>query len=391
MNWNSLHKWWMFDDPRSYGARQLMLGAAEGLRQNGCDVHVHDFDPQNPNADEQLKQSLFLYNPDIILLANHPSTLFWQNMGCDPLPCPTIVWVFDDPFIMGGESFGEQDIVWVADPSFIKGATLRGAKHTLFVPVAAPCEIHNEMQRKYEVPLAYVGASFRIKQAREQMGQHVAMYLDQIIEMKLQEPNRSFESLLESYLLGGTGKVQWSGQLGYYLYTESNRLHRLNYLQPLAELGLHLYGNDAWLGEINNTPLQKCFQGTIEPLHEYPSLIRSASINLNLRSMQGISAPVQRDFLMPAIGGFMLSSQRIEPDTDWQQWDSSNGYQLGEFMWSPSFHSTQEAVEMVRHYLDNPSERLEWIDGAQQCIQNHHTFAHRMQQAGELMNEMNIE
>lgn len=391
MHWNSFQKWWMFDDPRSYGARQLVLGAAEGLRKNGKEVHIHYFDPQNPNADEQLKQSLFDFEPDSILLANHPSTLFWQNMGCAPQSCPVFVWVFDDPFIMGGEPFGENDTVWVADPSFATGAKLRGANQIMFVPVAAPCEIHAETQTKYEVPLAYVGACFRIQNAREQMGENVAVFLDQIIALKLNNPNQSFESLLETNLLGGTGKVQWSGQLGYYLYTESNRLHRLNHLQPMTQLGLNLFGNDAWITEIKNTPLQTCFQGTIEPMQEYPSLIRSASINLNLRSMQGISAPVQRDFLMPAAGGFMLSSQRIGTNMNWQQWDPSNRYQLNDFEWSPSFQSTEEATSLVQHYSANPNARLEWIDEAQQCIQNHHTFAHRMQQVGELINETKLE
>lgn len=388
MRWETLHKFWMFDDPRSYGARQLMLGAAVGLRRNGKDVYVHPFNTLSPNADQELKQSLMQYEPDVILLANHPSTLFWHNIHCEPLNCAVIVWIFDDPFIMGGEPFDADDIVWIADPSFAHGAKQRGVNQIVFIPVAAPCEIHAEIKPEYQVPIAYVGATFRIHNAREQMGEHLANYLDQIIDCKLAYPDRSFESLLDEYLLGGTGKVKWSGQLGYYLYTEINRRHRLHYLHAIAEMGLTLYGNDAWIPEIEGTQLQSCYQGTIDPLNDYPSLIRSASININLRSMQGISAPVQRDFLMPAAGGFMLSSQQVQSHVDWHNWDPTNRFQLNEFVWSPSFNTTKESVEMITRYLANETARTEWIDRAQQCIHNQHTFAHRIEQAGERMNEV---
>jgi len=51
MQWESLKKWWMFDDPRSYGARQLMLGAAERLRRTGKQVLLHPLDPNDTLAD----------------------------------------------------------------------------------------------------------------------------------------------------------------------------------------------------------------------------------------------------------------------------------------------------------------------------------------------------
>ncbi len=387
MHWNSQKKWWLFDDPRSYGARQLMLGAAEGLRRNGKLVHLHPLDPNDPFADQKLKQSIVDFEPDAILLANHPSTLFFQNIQMRPPPCHHFIWVFDDPFMMGDEPYAVNDIVWIADPSFAIGARHRGASQIHFVPVAAPCDIHARIKPEYEVPLLYVGATFRMAQAREQMGKQVEAYLDEIINLKLANPENTFQSLLDTHLLGGTAKVQWSGQLAYYLYTEVNRKHRLNYLSVLADQSLNLYGNEAWKIEIEGTPLASCFKGTLDPLREYPNAIRSAEININLRSMQGISAPVQRDFLMPAAGGFMLSSHQVQSGMDWKKWDSSNRFKLDEFEWSPSFQSKDEMLDRIKEYQPDEKKRREWIDRTRQSIQNHHTFAHRIEQVGRWMNE----
>jgi hypothetical protein len=102
-------------------------------------------------------------------------------------------------------------------------------------------------------------------------------------------------------------------------------------LNVLAPLGLRLYGNALWKTESRGTALESCFCGRLESFTDYPNLIRSVRININLRSLQGFDAPTHRDFLVPRLGGFLLSSAvRVHP-VDWKQIDLHRIFRLDEF------------------------------------------------------------
>ncbi|MEW6233989.1 MAG: hypothetical protein AB1656_01255 [Candidatus Omnitrophota bacterium] len=380
----NLKRFWLFDDPRSYGARAILRGAAEGLRAIGKEARLFPFDPSAPNAAVQLREDLLRFRPDAVLLANHPASLFYSQIGLNEPPCPTLVWIFDDPYMMGDERYSPDEIVLAADPGFIEGARARGAEKIYFLPVAAPMQNDFQTLPPHAVPIAYVGAALSLDGMRARMAPDMAAYLDRIARRKALEPAASFPDLLERDPITEGKRVSFSGPLAYYLYTEANRLARLRFLNALAPFGLRLYGNEAWKPAIQGTALESCFKGKLDPFTEYPHLIHSAAININLRSLQGFSAPTQRDFLIPRLGGFMLATSISPSAIDWRANDPSDRFRLSDFPWAPSYETPEAMAAAALGYLQDEFSRREWVNYAAEIIAKNHTFAKRMEQLLEV-------
>lgn len=382
--WSTIRTVWMYDDPRSRGARAILRGAAAGLRANGKTVREFELDPNRPDAGGAMRKDLLETRPDAVFLANHPSSLFLKQTGLKSLPVPSLVWLLDDPFMMGDEPFLERDIALAADPQFIEPARKRGAKTVFFLPVAAPEDTKADPRAEFRCPVAYVGSIARMKQAREGMTEAMAARLDAVIEAKLRNPDTSFQTLLEAEGGEERGRIRWTGPLAYYLYTEANRLSRLRYLTRMAPFGLRLYGTEAWREEIAGTPLEDRFRGPLDPFGEHPALIRSARINIALRSQQDFMAPTQRDFLVPALGGFLLATRSKGQWMDWSAHDPGGAFGLDRFHWPPRIERLELTEEALCRHLNEPVLMDEWIEKARARILERHTFAHRMEQLGRL-------
>ncbi|MBZ0256792.1 glycosyltransferase [bacterium] len=380
----SLDRVWMFDDPRSHGARSIMGWAAEGLRRIGKTVCVSQLVPNDPHSLTQLRDDLLAFQPTAILLANHPAQQFWQQIGFDSAQCASLVWLFDDPFLMGKETFSPEEIVLLSDPSFEQGAKQRGAQTTMFLPVAAPDTINAQSVPEFKTHVAYVGAAADLSAMRNALSKDIADYFDGIAAKKAIQQNADLNHLLSDFPLSESKRITLTGQVAYYVYANANRIHRMNYLLPLADLDLKLYGNDAWRPYLANTKLEACFQGGIDPLVDYHNLIRSVDVNINLRSLQGFSAPTHRDFLVPRLGGFMIASP-IYGATSLEVLDPESHFGLRQFPWAPTADSPEIIADEVKEWLRQPHQRKQWIENASTIICKEHLFSHRMQQLNDAL------
>ncbi len=375
-----VERFWLFDDPRSYGARSILRGAVEGLEGIGKTVRVFSLDPGDPQNTRRMREDLLEFDPDAILLANHPASLFQRETGLDSLPSTALVWILDDPFMMGAEPFSEDEIVLIADPGFEPAARNRGAKQIHFLPVAAPETLPAEFRSEYAHPIAYVGSVPDLSPMRGQLGEETVLYLDRIAERKMNEPSTDFQTLLNDDPIAPGKQVQLTGQLAYYLYAEANRRSRLRFLEALEPLGLALYGNEAWKSQIQDAPLEAVFKGALDPFSEYPHLIHSAHININLRSLQGFTAPTQRDFLVPQLGGFLLSTEVRREYFDWSTIDPENQFDLGAFPWSLDHVNPEDLAQDCLRHLNESCAREEWTHMAASEISEKHTYTRRMEQ-----------
>lgn len=380
----SLDRVWMFDDPRSHGARSIMGWAAEGLRRIGKMVCVSQLVPNNPHSLTQLRNELLAFQPTAILLANHPAQHFWQQIGFGSPQCASLVWLFDDPFLMGKEAFSPEEIVLLSDPSFKQGAKQRGAQTTMFLPVAAPDSINAQSVPQFKTEVAYVGAAADLSAMRNALSTEITDYFDGIAILKAKQKEADLNQLLSDFPLSESKRITLTGQVAYYVYANANRIHRMDYLLPLADLDFNLYGNDAWKPYIANTKLEACFQGGIDPLVDYHNLIRSVDVNINLRSLQGFSAPTHRDFLVPRLGGFMIASP-IYGAMSQDELDPENRFGLHRFPWAPTAETPETIVEEVKEWLRQPHQRKQWIENASTIICKEHLFSHRMQQLDEAL------
>ncbi len=378
---------WTIDDPQSMGARLVLKPAMEGLRLLGVEVREFILDRNDPELAVHARQDFQAFHPDMIWLANHPSSVILHQLGLTQISCPVGVWLLDDPLLMGDELFSEREMVFVTDPRFEEGARIRNARQVFFLPVAAPDRIQAEFREEYAVPVAYVGSVQVNRQARDRVPPPMRNYLWSILEKKVKTPEMDFGELLERFPYQTNRKIALTGPLNYFLYSEANRMYRFQFLQTLSSTGLRIYGNEVWKQEIRGTPIQDCFAGKIDPLQDYLSLIRSASININLRSLQGFSAPVHRDFLVPRLGGFLISSTVQKETINWNTVDPENRYHLQDFPWSFSCRTPEEMNKTVRYYLDHESERRQWTEEAARKIMENHTYSLRMTQLGDLLED----
>ncbi len=386
--WSSLKRFWLFDDPRSYGARAILNGAVKGLRKIGKEVRLFKYDPQLDNPSSLLREDLLNYKPDAVLLANHPSSLFLSQIGLGSPPCQFFIWVFDDPYMMGAEKYSDEEIVLLADPGFISGARMRGASQIYFLPVAAPVSSNAQYKKEYNAPLAYVGSTLNLNQLRSKIQPQMAEYFDFIVKKKIEDPANSFSYYLNNYPISNEKKVTLTGHLLYYLYTEANRITRLSFLKVLSSsIDIQFYGNDAWLPLIQNTKLERFFHGTIDPFEDYSHLIRSVDINVNLRSLQGFVAPTQRDFLVPRHGGFLMSTAINQEFYDWSYIDPEDLFGLPSFPWSPSFPTPDLFTEAAELYLSDGRFRRDWVDYVLTELMRRHLFSHRMEQLGIMLSK----
>lgn len=393
--WSSWKRFWTIDDLASTGARLVLKPAMEGLRLNGKEVREFCLDHSDAGLTQKARQDILTYQPDVIFLANHPSSVFLHQIGFDKAPCPVLVWLLDDPLLMGNEPFDADEIVLVSDPKFAIGARQRNAKRIRFFPAAAPDRMDAEYKPEYNAPVAYVGSIHVNPQARAGIPLELRNYLNDIIRKKIEAPRSEFAELLEANPLASGKRVQMSGPLHYFLYTEANRIYRLRFLHALAPLNLRLYGNETWKQEIAGTPLEDCFAGRLDPFAEYPSLIRSTAITINLRSLQRFYAPVHRDFLVPRLGGFTISSASYGDCGDWQKADPGDIYHLRTFPWSYECSTPAEMVDAAIRFLRADNMRKEWTANAAAVIHSFHTYSQRMTQLGEqidllLSNHVNL-
>ncbi len=374
----SIRKIWTFDDPGSYGARMIVAGLVRGLQSAGCEVFVTPLRRETPQATIELRQGLEEADPDALFFVNQPSAVYLGDMGYSPgevasLDIPRLIWILDDPFIMGKEPFGEHDIVVAADPAFLPNIKERGARHAVYLPVAADSLELGQYRNAFASPVAYVGSVKDMSDWRAQLAPDLAAYFDSIVERRLLDPHRTFPELLEDNLLQETKRVTYTGSLAYYLYVLTNNLWRICMLEPLVPLGLKIYGNAEW-GKIlpEDSALRGVLHPPIDPAHDLPDLAVSATVNINLRSQQGFASPTQRDFIFPGFGGFLLSSKRHaakdvqESVKDW--WDGLE---------SPVAASPQALYDAVAYWLDHPSKRREWIESRRETIKRKHTYHHR--------------
>jgi len=316
-----------------------------------------------------------------LFLANHPSELFFNQAGMNIPDCKKFVWVLDDPFMMGGEQYAEDEIVLVAEPSFIAGVKKRGARNIGFLPVAAPVDPVCDVKESCRHDVIYVGSLGNVETMRKQLDNDLASYFDGIVQKKLDTPDAHFDDLLRAHPYKETQIIQLNGQLAYYLYAQSNRKQRLNYLQAIDPEYLKIFGPAEWKEALAGTPHINCFEGPVDPFKEYQDLICSAKINLNLRSLQGFRVPTQRDFCVPAYSGFLLSTSH-----QYEIRESENvAFGLDHFSWSPKAQSPQELNDLIDRYINSPEEREAWIELSREKILSEHTYAHRMEQLGQLI------
>ncbi|HPA47353.1 MAG TPA: glycosyltransferase [bacterium] len=374
-------KIWSFDDPQSFGARTVVCGALRGMEECGWHVRAPRLDPAAGMP--SLKSDLQAFSPDCVFFVNQPPGLYYARMGFRPdewqsLPYRRLVWILDDPFILGNDPFHPEDIILIADPAFETTVRQRGGVQVHFLPVAADIEQPGTIRDQYAAPVGYVGSVKNMQDWSRKVPSDLRDYLDRIVAEKVRRPAVPFEQLLQEIPFAPGRRVTLDGPLAYYLYVMANNRFRIELLEQLVPFGLQLYGGSDWPLFVEHSALQHCYRGILDPITETPDFYRSAAISINLRSLQGFTAPTQRDFNIPAAGGFLLSA-----DLGTQPVASCVPYWEG--IRSPTFRDATEIVKQTQHLLSSSNERMEWVNSVRQVIHRNHRYVHRVERIAEIL------
>jgi spore maturation protein CgeB len=131
----------------------------------------------------------------------------------------------------------------------------------------------------------------------------------------------------------------------------------------LSDLGLHVWGDDAW-------------RETADPSRCHPAIRYSdlgliyqrCAVSLSVSHAQNVDSVTQRLFDVPAAGGFLLS--------DWRP-SMADLFVPGEEL--IAFRSDDEAHELAARYLADPAARTAVASRARARVLAEHTYPHRLE------------
>lgn len=163
--------------------------------------------------------------------------------------------------------------------------------------------------------------------------------------------------------------------LDSFVYWRATQFRRLECMQALLPFEPVVAGDQHWRSLLGDASWIHA-----GPLHYYsdlPDFYRSTKVNFNTTSMQMKGALNQRVFDVPASGGFLLTDYRAQLPA---------AFDVGREV--VCYHAAEEIGDLVRHYLANPSKRLEIARRARARIEKEHSYAHRMATICENMKRM---
>lgn len=153
--------------------------------------------------------------------------------------------------------------------------------------------------------------------------------------------------------------------LDSFVYWRATQDYRRRCLQELMPFAPVVAGDEHWRAVLGQGSW--ICAGPLRYYDELPDFYRSTGINFNTTSMQMKGALNQRVFDVPASGGFVLTDYREQ-----LSWSFEVGREV------VCYHEVGEIGDLVRHYLANPSQRLEIASRARARIEKEHSYAHRM-------------
>ena len=294
--------------------------------------------------------------PDLVLVMNNlPAEMLTPQIDL-LYQRPRLVWFVDNPrsYLHVGKTsqLGPHDYVALWDAHHEAALKERGAEWIGIMPYAADRQAPAEPEDHFRCPISFVGQVYNRAKSRGFFDDMAWSYIQALAQASVCDPLASYESLVERVpppaqldLLG----LEKRFNIPYIIYSEGNALKRLEHLRPLAKLGLHLYGPDTWLQFFDERdPLQECWKGPINHHMEFPALIRSCQINLNIHSLQAITSLNMRDYDVPLQGGFLL--------TDWVEGADLSFIPDREMVF---YRGAQDLLEKAAHYLEHAEQRME--------------------------------
>ncbi len=135
--------------------------------------------------------------------------------------------------------------------------------------------------------------------------------------------------------------------------------YRAEILNSVADLGLKIWGSDAWERYFGYFPkLKNCYVGKTLPFQDLNILYQNSIINLNITNPQCLTAFQQRTFEIATAGAFQIADYKEEI------FEYFNTDEI------ETFKIVEELKDKLKFYINNPLKRIPFIDKSYARVQS---------------------
>ncbi|MBZ0255090.1 glycosyltransferase [bacterium] len=371
---------WSYSDPANRGFGLFKRQIFSALEACGWKTHLAIHPLLEPDSKAKLREDLISCQPEWIFLINQSAGQLYDYLELDsdrrPIQANKIVWYLDDPEFFIDRPFEPNEYVFSFDETYLDGIAQHYPAKFGFWPLAADMSQPGQYDSRFACDVCFVGGVIDQSARRNQLSPAMKAYVEQLVEVKLQNREKSFSELSIEHPIEPGKCIQIQPQVANYLYWEANNRYRIRLLESLMEFDLRIYGNEDWPILLKDSPLLERFHGPMDPVNELPNAFASAKINLNIHSVQCRGSLNQRDFNASVAGGFLLSdwvpavAKYFKPSIEAAYWSDANDLKM-----------------QVAYYLEQPEERREITEQGAMRVQHNHTYQHRVRDLLSLLAE----
>ena len=301
-----------------------------------------------------------------------------------------VSWVYDSPFLLlYSKHIGYQtNQIYLFDKSTVKEFRDKGDAQVEYLPLAAPVEYYDKLNRygsgeKYKSDISFVGSTYcesrnDFYSFLDSMDQYTAGYLQAVMSAQKELAGVFIlEDCLTADILERLKSVcplkkeedEWESDAWMYAnfflarkVTAEERIELLNELAVMHEVVLYSIERDEKLSQVIQN-------GSVDYLSEMPLVFKNSKINLNI-SLRSIHTGIPlRAMEIMGCGGFLITNYQedflefFEPGVDYV-------YYLDK----------EDLKKKVEYYLHHEEERISIARNGYTKMKAGHTYRHRVQQ-----------
>lgn len=381
---------WSCTNRQSYIHYPLMQAMLRGFAAHDIKTHSAPFQSGYGEVFRAVR-NLVETNPDAIMQINTLPTAFLLDMGFQAeaittMKTPRLCWLVDDTMLYEDDrdslNVAGNDFVFICDRNY-KPHLHTFTDNIFFLPPATQFEQPGTPREAFRAPISYVGSIPWVEQYLHALSGKQRDILDAVEQQKSRNPTSRFTAILKQCapMQGDQQAIQQQAQafcdtthkqlstadaiLEYFLFATATYIKRKRIVEALLPIGLRVFGPDRWLAVLGPKYADR-YGGFIEN-RDLADCYASAQLSLNIHSHQCPTCLNTRDFDVPAAGGICLS--------DWV--DDMNLGMLEPGRDVLTFHETEEATELAKHFIADTDLRDSLAQHAQQHVFRDHTYAQR--------------
>jgi len=339
---------------------------------------------------KRVAQSIVDFKPDFIISINH---LGFDEEGIltsflNSIEMPIASWYVDSPnIILKGfyKNVSPYVSIFLWDKGYIKDIKDSGFESVEHLPLAAdedtfrPLRLRQEDAKRFGVDVGFVGNSM-VKPTNERL-KEIPEEIHPIVERLarlLSSKRMSFDDALKTLDDSTIKKIRLFPNedrlnMERAVLWRATLLYRLSCIEKIKEFKHIIHGDRGWQSLLN-----KDFNLAPELSYyrELPIFYNACKINFNATSLQMITAVNQRVFDVPACGSFLI--------TDYQE-AIDELFDVGKEV--VVYKDKEEIPDLIKFYLNNPSERGRIAAKGRERVLREHTYRHRLNRMIQVMRE----